>query len=51
MTVCIAQAADGCTVFGNQVSPGQIASVNTGMGPYTSGSACPAQVVAAQVAE
>jgi len=34
-----------------QVAPGQVASVNTGMGPYTAGSNCPAQVVAAQVAE
>ena len=34
-----------------QVPPGQVASVNTGMGPYTAGSNCPAQVVAAQVAE
>jgi predicted Zn-dependent protease len=34
-----------------QVSPGQVASVSTGMGPYTAGTSCPAQVVAAQVAE
>lgn len=34
-----------------QVQPGQIASVNTGIGPYTAGSQCPAEVVAAQVAE
>ena len=34
-----------------QLPPGQIASVNTGMGPYTSGSSCPAQVVAAEVVE
>ena len=34
-----------------QVPPGQIASVNTGMGPYTAGTSCPAQVVAAEVAE
>jgi len=34
-----------------QVPPGQIASVNTGMGPYTAGSNCPAQVVAASIAE
>ena len=34
-----------------QLPPGQIASVNTGMGPYTSSSACPAQVVAAEVVE
>lgn len=34
-----------------QIPPGQVASVNTGMGPYTPGSNCPAQVVAAEVAE
>ncbi len=34
-----------------QLPPGQIASVNTGMGPYTAGSSCPARVVAAEVAE
>ena len=34
-----------------QVPPGKIASVNTGLGPYTSGAGCPAQVVSAQVAE
>ena len=34
-----------------QVKPGQIASVNTGMGPYTEGSNCPVKVVAATVAE
>ena len=34
-----------------QVAPGKVASVNTGMGPYTAGSSCPAQVVAARVAE
>jgi len=34
-----------------QVAPGQVASVNTGLGPYTEGSNCPAQVVAAEVAE
>ncbi len=34
-----------------QVPPGQVASVNTGMGPYTAGSACPAEVVAAQIVE
>jgi len=33
------------------IAPGQIASVNTGMGPYTPGSSCPAEVVAAQIAE
>ncbi len=34
-----------------QIPPGQIATVNTGLGPYTAGSNCPATVVAAQVAE
>lgn len=34
-----------------QIPPGQIASVNTGLGPYTAGSNCPATVVSAQVAE
>ncbi|MDH3303588.1 MAG: M48 family metalloprotease [Gammaproteobacteria bacterium] len=34
-----------------QIPPGQIASVNTGLGPYTAGASCPATVVAAQVAE
>lgn len=34
-----------------QVPPGQVASVNTGLGPYTQGSGCPARVVAARVAE
>ena len=34
-----------------QIPPGQIASVNTGLGPYTAGSSCPATVVAAQIAE
>ncbi len=34
-----------------QIAPGQIASVNTGLGPYAAGSDCPAAVVAAQVAE
>jgi predicted Zn-dependent protease len=33
-----------------QVAPGKVASVNTGLGPYTSGS-CPVDVVAAQIAE
>jgi predicted Zn-dependent protease len=32
-----------------QISPGQIASVNTGMRPYTPGSSCPAEVVAAEI--
>jgi predicted Zn-dependent protease len=34
-----------------QLPPGQVASVNTGMGPFTAGSSCPAQVVAAEIAE
>ena len=34
-----------------QISPGRTASVNTGMGPYTPGSRCPAEVVAAQIVE
>ena len=34
-----------------QVPPGQIASVNTGLGPYTQGAGCPVEVVAARVAE
>ena len=34
-----------------QIPPGQVASVNTGMGPYAPGGQCPATVVAAQVAE
>jgi predicted Zn-dependent protease len=34
-----------------QLPSGQVASVNTGMGPFTAGSTCPAQVVAAEVAE
>ena len=34
-----------------QIPPGQIANVNTGLGPYTSGSDCPATVTAAQIAE
>jgi len=33
-----------------QIAPGQIASVNTGMSPYTPGSSCPVEVVAAQIA-
>ncbi|NNC78415.1 MAG: M48 family metalloprotease [Woeseiaceae bacterium] len=32
-----------------QIPPGQVASVNTGMGPYTGGN-CPAEVVAADIA-
>ena len=34
-----------------QIPPGQVASVNTGLGPYTAGSNCPAQVVAADIVE
>ncbi len=34
-----------------QIPPGQIAGVNTGLGPYTADSGCPAEVIAAQVAE
>ncbi len=34
-----------------QIPPGQVASVNTGLGPYTPDAGCPAQVVAAEVAE
>ncbi len=34
-----------------QVPPGQVASVNTEMGPYQQASGCPASVVAAQVAD
>jgi predicted Zn-dependent protease len=34
-----------------QIAPGQIASVNTGLGPYAAGSNCPATVTAAQIAE
>jgi len=34
-----------------QIPPGQLASVNTGIGPYAAGSSCPVQVVAAEVAE
>ena len=33
------------------IAPGQIASVSTGMGPYTPGSSCPAEVVAAQLVD
>ena len=33
------------------IPPGQIASVNTGLGPYTAGSNCPVEVVSAQIAE
>ncbi len=34
-----------------QIPPGQIASVNTGLGPYVAGSDCPVRVVAAEIAE
>ena len=34
-----------------RIAPGQIASVNTGMGPYTPGSRCPAEVVSATIVE
>ncbi len=34
-----------------QVPPGQVASVNTGMGPFTPGGNCPATVTAARIAE
>jgi len=34
-----------------QIPPGQVASVNTGLGPYTAGSNCPATVVSARIAE
>ena len=34
-----------------QIPPGQIAGVNTGLGPYTAGSSCPAQIVSAQIVE
>ena len=33
-----------------QIAPGKVASVNTGLGPYTAGS-CPVEVVAAQMVE
>lgn len=32
-----------------QIPSGQVASVNTGMGPFTPGSSCPVEVVAAQI--
>jgi predicted Zn-dependent protease len=32
-----------------QIAPGKIASVNTGMGPFTPGRSCPAEVVAAEI--
>ncbi len=34
-----------------QIPPGQVASINTGLGPYTQGSSCPAEVIAARIAE
>jgi predicted Zn-dependent protease len=34
-----------------QIAPGRIASVNTGLGPFTPGSRCPAKVIAAQIIE
>jgi tetratricopeptide (TPR) repeat protein len=34
-----------------RIAPGQVASVNTGLGPYIAGSNCPATVVAARVAD
>jgi len=34
-----------------QIAPGQIASVNTSMGPYSPSSGCPAEVVAAEIVE
>ena len=34
-----------------RLDPGEISSISTGIGPYTSASGCPAQVVAARVAE
>ena len=37
--------------IGGQIPPGQVASVNTGLGPYTAGSNCPVEVVAAEIAE
>jgi predicted Zn-dependent protease len=38
-------------VIRGQMPPGKIASVNTGLGPYTAGSDCPVTVIAAQIAE
>ncbi len=34
-----------------QIPPGEVASVNTGLRPYTPGSSCPATVIAASIAE
>jgi len=36
---------------GGQIEPRGVATVNTGMGPYATGSGCPVEVVAAQIAE
>jgi len=33
-----------------ELAPGRIATVNTGLGPFTPGSQCPAEVVAAEIA-
>ncbi len=33
------------------IGPGKVASINTGLGPYTAGSNCPATVISARVAE
>ena len=33
------------------IGPGKVASVNTGLGPYTAGSNCPVTVIAARLAE
>lgn len=34
-----------------QIPPGQVASINTGMGPFIAGGSCPATVVAAEAVE
>jgi tetratricopeptide (TPR) repeat protein len=34
-----------------QIDPGKLASVNTGMGPYTSGGSCPVEVASARIAD
>ncbi len=34
-----------------QIPPGQVASINTGLGPYTQGASCPVEVIAARIAE
>ena len=53
VAVSYSDAAGGAAqqqhIIAGQISPGQIASVNTGMGPYTPGSGCPAEVVAARI--